>query len=441
MQEKSCFWCRNFQSIIICIIIGVSFFSIALEFGKRLIPSEKGVDETQVVSELDWSKEFPFPEQMESTDESIAAEEKNDIVQKYLDKVTALKTALTNTKYYVWNYYHFIETAGFIDKITGINLFDGNSKVVKLGNGRVDWYEGTPLSDEDASEAADVLSEFSEFVTESGKDFVYVETPKGICKYNPQLPVGITDYANDNKDKFIRELNQKNIPVLDLRDALHKDNLTHEEIFYKTDHHWNAEGGFWAATKVVDYLNSLPDKKYTIGNEYLKLDEYEEETLPNLFLGAEGRKVTRGYISPETFSLLIPEFDTSLSVSHPGENVKKEGKFRDVIYDWDVLNDSSLYETSYYEAQLDGNQPLTIIHNNNLENGKSALLICDSFSLGMAPYLAMELEDVYLIDYRNVVGFNGSYRTFIEKYNPDIVMLTARPGVEELYKFTDTGSK
>ncbi len=438
MKEKIQWLLKNLHVVIIILVIAVSFSTIVLEFVKRVAGFSESSASTAVVNSINFSEEYPFSGQDQDAEETQNTVSSTSVLQRYESKAESLKSAIKNTKYYILGYYHYIEAAGFVDKITGITVFDGNSKVVSLKNGRVDWYDPDPVSEEEIQTVSGVVKEFADFVTGEGAQFLYIGTAKGICEEDPELPYGVWDYGNDSKDDFIQALDSAGVPYLDLRKAIHEDGLDHASLFYKTDHHWNAEGEFWAAGKVADYVNETLD--FGIDTEYLDSSLYETETLPYLFLGAEGRKVSAGYISPEPFDMLIPTYDTDYTVEHPSWGISKSGTFKEVMYDWEVLNNPDSYEVSYYDAQLDGNSPLTIIHNNNCSNGKSVLLICDSFTLGMAPYLSTGIETVYMIDYRDAVGFTGSYRTFIQQVQPELVLLTTMPNLDNLYKFTETGS-
>ena len=66
----------------------------------------------------------------------------------------------------------------------------------------------------------------------------------------------------------------------------------------------------------------------------------------------------------------------------------------------------SLYDCSYleqkdkYSAFLGGNQPLCVIKNENKPDGGKLLLIRDSYSDALAPFLAQSFSEVHLLDLR-----------------------------------------
>ena len=66
-----------------------------------------------------------------------------------------------------------------------------------------------------------------------------------------------------------------------------------------------------------------------------------------------------------------------------------------------VLYDRSyLTEKDKYSSFLGGNQPLCVIRNENARDGGRLLLIRDSYSDSLAPFLAQRFSEVHLVDLR-----------------------------------------
>ena len=67
---------------------------------------------------------------------------------------------------------------------------------------------------------------------------------------------------------------------------------------------------------------------------------------------------------------------------------------------------AQLYDRSYltekdkYSSFLGGNQPLCVIRNENARDGGKLLLIRDSYSDALAPFLAQSFAEVHLLDLR-----------------------------------------
>ena len=126
---------------------------------------------------------------------------------------------------------------------------------VKLDNGYLTFLNGAY----DQTENANNLVRFEKGVEGRGIDFLYVQAPFKVCKYDQQLPEYLHDYSNANADQLIGCLND--ISTLDLREELHADEMAHYKSFFVTDHHWLPRTGVWAARTILDFLNTRKSLK------------------------------------------------------------------------------------------------------------------------------------------------------------------------------------
>ena len=66
----------------------------------------------------------------------------------------------------------------------------------------------------------------------------------------------------------------------------------------------------------------------------------------------------------------------------------------------------TLYDRSYlekkdkYSSFLGGNQPLCVIKNDTISDGSKLLVVRDSYSDALAPFLAQRFSEVHLLDLR-----------------------------------------
>ena len=71
--------------------------------------------------------------------------------------------------------------------------------------------------------------------------------------------------------------------------------------------------------------------------------------------------------------------------------------------------DSFLEEKDKYASFLGGNTPLYIVQNPNAATDKKLLIVRDSYSDSLAPFLSQEFAEVHLLDLRY-------YRTSVAQY-------------------------
>ena len=164
---------------------------------------------------------------------------------------------------------------------------------------------------------------------------------------------------------------------VDCRDVLaeHKD----EYIYYRADHHWTTLGAYYAYTELCTSL----------GIEPYAYEEFNKCVLSDKFVGTLAAKVNMKTENDELFTL---ERDVSVTVSYPLSPGKET---TNTLYEEKHLSTSDKYSTF-----LDGNQPMVDI-TTSTKNGKTLLLIKDSYSHCMVPMLTSHYERIILIDLRS----------------------------------------
>lgn len=251
---------------------------------------------------------------------------------------------------------------------------------------------------------------------------MYVQIPSKENKYDNQLPYGTDDYNNINADNLLEKLEDSGVNTYDLREEMKNDKLDYYSSFFKTDHHWLPQTGVWAAGKIAGKINTVFGTN--IDTEIGNLNNYNVKVYKDFCLGSQGKKVTLKYTNPEDISLITPKKQTSFTVSYLAKSKTYNGDFTETMIDKSVFEKIDYYNTSTYSAYLKGNLSLVNIKNNNVKNGLTICVFADSFDDSMVPYLAMGVENINVIDARS---FNGSVRTYIEKTNPDYVIMAYNP--------------
>ncbi len=189
---------------------------------------------------------------------------------------------------------------------------------------------------------------------------------------------------------------------VDVRDVLdsHKD----EYIYYRTDHHWTSLGAYYAYTELCK----------TLGIEPLEIGEggLTKETLSSEFLGTLASKVNYS----GSFDIL-DTYHTDLKLE---VNYNQGQRKTDTLYERSFLN-----KRSKYSVFLNENQPYVEITTEN-KNGKTLVMVKDSYSHCMVPMLVNHYERIVLIDFRGMnTGLISGVIPMIEKGGEidDIVIL------------------
>jgi len=154
-----------------------------------------------------------------------------------------------------------------------------------------------------------------------------------------------------------------------------------EDIYYRTDHHWTTLGAYCGYAVLMDALGR--------GEEVLERETFERRVPAHAgeFQGTLYSQSGIHWLPPDTIEFWVKE--EGLTVTSWRDGAPEEAG----LYDF-----SRLDTKDKYSAFLGGNQPLCVIRN---QEGKGKLLLIrDSYSDSLAPFLALHFEEVHLLDPR-----------------------------------------
>lgn len=224
------------------------------------------------------------------------------------------------------------------------------------------------------------------------------------------------DKYNDDEDisKISSTLSKEKIGFVDLRERFKSEYKNGSQLYYKTDHHWTTKGAYTGYQELCKALGITP-----IDDSTLKKDSYPD------FYGTTYSSSGFWLTPPDNIEIWSnpKNSDKNISVKiTEGANVKTSGS----MYFTDHLK-----EDDKYPVFIDGNHALTEITNTNAKNG-TILLIKDSFSHSLAPFLAENCSKVVLVDLRY---YKESVSQLVSTYNPEQVVVLY--GIDNLATDTD----
>lgn len=152
-----------------------------------------------------------------------------------------------------------------------------------------------------------------------------------------------------------------------------------EGIYYRTDHHWTSLGAFYGANAIFDAM----------GMEPLELSDYEKTTVSDSFNGTTFSTSGVRWVRPDTMETYVPD-DGSVKVTTYFNGTAEEGS----LYVPEKLEKKDKY--TYF---LGGNQPLCVLKTEHTDAPK-LMVIRDSYSDSLAPFLSERFSEVHLFDLR-----------------------------------------
>ena len=206
------------------------------------------------------------------------------------------------------------------------------------------------------------------------------------------LPFGHGEYADDAIFDSANDT-LSDVRLIDLRQLFTQKETAGEDVYYRTDHHITSYGSYLAYIEFCKLNGIEPTENFT---SIEKIDG---------FYGTSYSKSGLWLTKPDT-----------LEVWHSPNNYK----FRVTVDDLtDKKENDGLYFYSHaenmdkYPIFLDGNHAITTIKNESVKNGKTLLVIKDSYAHCLSTFICDQYETVCLVDMRYYRGLVSKIATQI----------------------------
>ncbi len=274
------------------------------------------------------------------------------------------------------------------------------------------------------------IKRLQDYVAQSGTKVLFVVPPgkynKKYTKLRTGMPVNDPGYI---VDEMMFYLNRLGVETLDLGEYIPNEEISYEDTFFKTDHHWTIPAAFCATKEIVNKFKESFDEDLDPDGYYMNIDNYDMVTYKSGMLGSMGRKTGVNFCEIEDFTALWPHFEgqfTRECMMESGRTAHYDGGFTQTLMDTKVLTDKTdIYSDSQYSLYLNGLRVYESIVNEENPEGCSIFMIRDSyFSPVMAFMMPMcgridaiwSLEETRELDIETYLKENTFDYVIIEVY-------------------------
>ena len=323
---------------------------------------------------------------------------------------------------------NWINVNGLFQRLIGVTVIRdaGDIDVFKMSNGQL-TYE---YPDCDMTYAAEEVTGLSEFCKERGMEFMYVQLP---CKaYSDELmPPGTHTYGYADSDELIGAIKEKGVSVLDLREEIDREGFDIPSLFFNTDHHWKPSTALWAASVIAGRLADTVDG-YDYDAAIYDRDNYKTRIYDDWFLGSLGRRVGRFFGGVDDFEVVTPRFDTDFhlyteSQTSEGKKKNRNGSFKKALLWLRYLKSKNYFSNLTYFTYMGTEYRLATVTNRLADNDKKILMLRDSFSCTLLPYLSLSAGEITAIDLR--YHDKLKIKEYIEDNDFDAVIIAYNPSM------------
>lgn len=334
-----------------------------------------------------------------------------------------LSTAESDANSALDRHHFFIQLYGGVQRILGRTAVDDAQStytVYKLSDGTLTFVNDSP---DNVSGQAQAAVDLSQALSQREIPFLYVQAPQKLQENDPRLPVGVYDFGNDNADRFLSVLNGAGVSTLDLRETFRHTGQDWSSFFFRTDHHWTPGAAFTAHRAIAELLSR--DYGFSIPAENVAVSSFTRTTYPNWFLGSQGKRVGTLYAGTDNMEQWTPNFPTDFTYSVPDYDSTRSGSFGESLLFPERLEKKDYFNGNPYTLYAGGDYPLATILNHKNPQGKRVVLLRDSYSCALTPFLALNCGELITVDLRS---FQGSVLDTIEQLSPDLVIAMYTPG-------------
>lgn len=310
----------------------------------------------------------------------------------------------------------FIDLYGAAQRLQGKRYVadpEGNH-VAKLSNGQLTFATITQWVD--PTEHAQGTASFARQIQAQGILFLVAIGPTKLSLPGVQMPEGLSDYGNAIADAYLAAL-EGQTDTFDLRPAFCQG-PNPDRYFFSTDHHWTPEGALYGCDVLMEELHRRYG--FPVWKEALSQENYRVEVREAAFLGSQGKRVGRCYGGVDDFSVFSPQFDTAFRYTIAVRALTRTGTFDQALCFPAYLEEEDLFQANPYNYYSGGDWGRATITNPHNPEGPRVLLIRESFSGALAPFLALQCGELTTIDPRH---YRGDLVEEVAALQPDLVLL------------------
>lgn len=335
----------------------------------------------------------------------------------------------------------FIQLYGGMQRLSGRKVIQdmvaGNT-VAKLSTGALNFVNlGTAgqVDQEAVGRRAQATAELAAKLEVRGIPYLYIAAPQKIQRGVELLPRGLEESGNATCDAYLAELDRLGVEYLDLRPVFESNGI-YSNWFFRTDHHWKPEAAFFA----WQYLSGELDLRYGYETPAALTNpkNWGTRVLDDFFLGSQGKRVGSLYAGVDDFTIYTPKFDTNLTYTNSDGSFDRSGPFAQSVCFPERVAERDWFNGNPYTYYSGGDYAMATMVNHNNPKGPKVVLLRESFSCALAPFLALSCSELTTIDLRH---FSGDLMDTVRELEPDLVLTlytASSTGLDNMFNFDAT---
>ncbi len=287
----------------------------------------------------------------------------------------------------------FIEDYYVLNRLLGRQLF--RDRYITPINGQHVILRATYESPNFLQRNIHNISLLHQFLEAQNIHYSYYVVPTKSMYYETYLPSYVEDYSFSSLDFLLNRFQEEGISFYNLFEIFPPTVNEKTPLYFDRDHHWTTEQSFAVYQYMLDQFieQGILDER-----DRTTIDDFSTTTYNDIFAGASGRALAYGYRYNQranNYTVITPKALGSYSWFLAGHNEIREGDFH-------ALLNLSLVEQpeKYLDTYMTYPHISRDIVNNNVDNGKTLMLVGDSFIFPIASFFTQNFQRVVIFDPR-----------------------------------------
>lgn len=282
------------------------------------------------------------------------------------------------------------------------------NRVVNLGS--VSYLQDSPA--DNLEQKADAVAALSK----AEVPFAFVYLPTLLRSDAPALRPYQFAEAGESAAAFFRTLQDRGVAAYDLAD--YRTDLPLQQRYFKSDHHWLPQYAFLCAEPIAEI--AARQLGITLESSVFDIANYDAEILPQILLGTAGKRVGRLFTGLDDVTLLLPKFATEFTLYSDLRREGQSGSFAELFVDRKSYLTPNFYEDNPYKVYMGDDARHMRVVNHRAANDKRVMLLIDSYSQVLIPFLANAFYELDVYDLRY---FDGAILEEIKLRQPDMIIM------------------
>lgn len=279
------------------------------------------------------------------------------------------------------------------------------------------WIMPTPveiISDKQLENLAKDINELAQIGIETNKKVYYASIPHKesmLSHLYPKYTEGLDNVIN-NKNRLKKYIDIGKVKFINVDDYFLKKftEAERENLYFKTDHHWNGIGAFEGFKYIIEEMNILDKKPW---------DEYTTTMYDKgFFLGSYNKNLNKLVKEDETIPYVYKKDKPNYKYFQFDGSKDVEGKEEDFVAQ-DRNKGEILYGGAYVFSDVCS---ILKIRNNKALTNKKVIIFRDSYQAPTSWLFADIFAEVQLVDPRYVEKLDMTIDDIVRKSDADIVI-------------------